>query len=245
MLKAFLRRKLRWSLASDETGEEASLASGREPAKSEDPLTSAVFGRFAYLEPPEAWALLRQATAVLHGAELPERVPEGRPAWSFWPKLLVGELGHNAHYVEPDVLVAWGEVVIVIEAKHQGGQWSAQWVEEIRAARASHPGAGLWFLAAGGLEPGDGARLAAESSQSLGEDAASILAMRWEQLCLVLHARRSAASSVAVTACLDDIAAALEAWGYRLRLGFDTLPGALPSGTISAKPGDIPSWKGR
>jgi hypothetical protein len=242
MLKAFFSRKLRWSVALDEAGTEAPAPGGGEPPRIEDSLTSAVFERFAYLEPRDAWATLREASSLLHGAELPAQVPDGTPTWLFWRKLLVGERGRNAHHVEPDVLVIWNDTVLLIEAKHRSVQMPAQWVEEIRAVRGSYADKKLWMVAVGGLALGAESRLAADAWKELGAETPSILGIRWENLCAAAHARQLRAVSPGAAACFGDIAAALDAWGYRRRLGFDTLPAAAGALRGSATPVDIPRY---
>ncbi|WP_437681681.1 hypothetical protein [Sorangium sp. So ce131] len=61
MLRAWIHRKL-GRPRMDEGAEAAGSASGELTAR-EDPLTSAVFERFAYLEPGATWTLLTTAAS--------------------------------------------------------------------------------------------------------------------------------------------------------------------------------------
>jgi hypothetical protein len=120
----------------------------------EDPLTSAVFGRLAYLDTPALWSLLRDASEEVCGGALPAAAPSGAPTWRLWPHLPPGRGGEHARYVEPDVVVAWDSTVLVVEAKHRGGQYAWEWAEQILAAQQHFPaGTSVWLLAVGGTNP--------------------------------------------------------------------------------------------
>src|SRR5688572_27771912 len=98
MLKAFLHRKLGRAKIDDQGDPEAQTLVFEGITSLEDPLTSGVFERLAYLEPSVAWELLRSACTRIDGLPLPEGPPAGAPTWTFWPKLKPGESGKNASY---------------------------------------------------------------------------------------------------------------------------------------------------
>jgi hypothetical protein len=224
MLKALLHRKLRG--APQDRGEGVETEAWDEAPGLEDVLTSTVFERFAYLDPDLAWDLLRATCEPLHGDPLPGARPAGLPAWSFWPRLAPCEHGAKARYVEPDALVAWGAHGILIEAKHRGDQDAAQWIEQVRAVRAApaHAGRTLWVVAAGGLTAADSAAQRDAFVSGLGERAPGLLHLRWERLCEEIHERLRGPLPAGTAAVLRDLCAALALWGYRKRLGFDSLP---------------------
>lgn len=93
MLKAWLHRKLRRPVGDADLTEPEGSAEERIFAR-EDPLTSAVFERLAYLEPAEAWALLREAHDEHDREQIPVVAPSETPEWSFWPGLSPGTLIH-------------------------------------------------------------------------------------------------------------------------------------------------------
>lgn len=242
MLKALLHRKLRWAPAEGEIGEDDEAwdaASGLE-----DPLTSTIFERLAYLDPDLAWDLLRAACASLHGPALPEARPAGAPVWSFWPRLAPGIPGARGH-VEPDVLVQWGDHVLIVEVKHRGGQRAAQWVAEVQAARAApaHQGKTLWLVAAGGLTPATAAAERETYQGALGDAAPALLHLDWDRLCEVIHERRRAPLPPGASAVLLDILAGLSLWGYRRRLGFDSLPRYAQLAPIRTDAAALSDWR--
>ncbi|AUX32023.1 MULTISPECIES: hypothetical protein [Sorangium] len=231
MLKALLHGKLvRVAVrVDDEAGEDAQEDGDAQGVASdgltelEDPLTSAVFERFEYLPAELAWNLLRGASRPLgDGATMPAAVPGGVPSWSFWPALRPGDGGRNKLRVEPDVLVSWGDTLLVIEAKHRGLQDPSQWVEQIRAARAApaHAAKQLWLIAVGGIVTQEGDGCLAHVRRELAGDRCGLLTIRWEDLREALYAVEAVTPSVV----LRDMAAALEAWGYRRKVRFSSLP---------------------
>ncbi|WP_437802649.1 hypothetical protein [Sorangium sp. So ce693] len=129
MLKALLHGKLgRVAVGVDEEsgGDTLEEGSTQETAADgltelEDPLTSMVFERLEYLPAELAWAILRGASKPLgDGPPMPAIPPVGVPSWSFWPSLRPGDGGRNKVRVEPDLLVSWGDTLLLIEAKHRG-----------------------------------------------------------------------------------------------------------------------------
>ena len=244
MLKAMLRGKLGRPSDNDENGDAHTSAWIGLTAR-EDPLTSTVFERFAYLEPGDAWTLLRAACAEpALGDEIPIAAPVGAPIWWFWPRLSPGEAGSDARHVEPDLLIVWGPLVLVVEAKHAGAQCAAQWVRELRAvqgdARFAQKRAIL--VAAGGTDAARFARLTADVRKQLGVDRAGFLLLRWTALREAATSLRPHLSPGAV-AVVDDMIAALDAWGYRRRVGFDSLPEAARNLAIATTPAALKDWR--
>ncbi|WP_437819556.1 hypothetical protein [Sorangium sp. So ce1078] len=193
----------------------------------EDPLTSAVFERFEYLPAELAWDILRGASKPLgDGPAIPAVPPSGVPSWSFWPRLRPGDGGRNKQRVEPDVLVAWDDTLLLIEAKHRGLQDPAQWVEQIRAARAAPAYAAkrLWLIAVGGIVVQEGHGHLAHVRRELAGELCGLLTVRWEDLRDVLYAVEASARPSMHSAVLRDMAAALEAWGYRRKVRLSSLP---------------------
>ncbi|XXT23802.1 hypothetical protein WME94_19890 [Sorangium sp. So ce429] len=193
----------------------------------EDPLTSMVFERLEYLPAELAWAILRDASKPLgDDPPMPAVPPVGVPSWSFWPRLRPGDGGRNKVRVEPDVLVSWGDTLLLIEAKHRGFQDPAQWVEQIRAARATPPHSEkqLWLIAVGGLVMQEGHGYLARVRREVASDVAGVLTIRWEDLREVLYTIEASTRASPQSAVLRDMAAALEAWGYRRKTWFSSLP---------------------
>lgn len=242
MLKALLKRKLRLAPLGDPDDDAAGDGSPRHAAETwtahEDPLTAAVFARLAYLDPNDAWELLRASSTVLHGRGLPEQPPNEAATWKFWPRFH-GNRSESARYVEPDVVARWGPYVLVFEAKHQGVQVAEQWVAQIRAVREANPGRELWFVAVGGIDVGASEAIVAKATAMLAPTAPPILALRWGDLRDRARARVGAARP-GTAACLRDIAAALEAWGYRPPVMFASLVGIATPLRIRSTPADLP-----
>jgi hypothetical protein len=251
MLKALLHRKLGRSPRPDEKDVEPG-EKHVEPAESawngltsrEDPLTSAVFERIAYLEPHEAWTLICDSAERPSEEHFHVGIPTGSPTWRFWPHLSPGVDGFNARHVEPDVLVAWGNVVLVIEAKHSGDQIAAQWREQVLAVQADEDLAGkqVIFIAAGGVDRVQFTDIAEEARRRLGDKAPPFWLLRWTTLRQVAE-ERSHLATPGAAAILRDIIAALEAWGYRRRFGFDSLPGATRRFHVTTTAADLKEWK--
>ncbi|EYF06225.1 hypothetical protein [Chondromyces apiculatus] len=223
MLKALLHRKMRGGPA-ERAEDDPEVAIRRE-----DQLVSAVGERLSYLDPAIAWTLLRSASEPLHGPPLPEAMPAGLTTWSFWPRLAPGALARNARYVEPDLLISWGELVILVEAKHAGSQHVAQWIEQVRAARAAPDRAGkqLWMMAVGGhdlLSTASTASQRDEFAKAVGTEPTALLRVRWELLVETIHDLLRTPRAPGTAAILRDMLAALAAWGYRRRQELGSLP---------------------
>lgn len=240
MLKAMIHRKL----GRPDDDSSASVAAWDSLTTREDPLTSAIFERFAYLLPADAWALLRAACLESGQAEMQEAVPAGRPAWWFWPRLSPGAEGFNSKHVEPDVLVDWGDLLLVIEAKHAGAQYGAQWIEQIRAVRSDPRFARqrLLFIAAGGADAGTFATIVTAVAKELGGDKIGFLLLRWTTLRHVADLLRPRLSHGSA-AVVDDMILALNAWGYERRIGFDSLPNAAAALHITTSPAELNDWR--
>ncbi|AKT36095.1 hypothetical protein [Chondromyces crocatus] len=241
MLKAVLHRKLRVTPLDPETTPPCDLP------EREDLLTSAVAERMAYLNPDLAWALLRDVSEVLHGEPLPPVRPQGLVDWSFWPRYASRGACRNARYVEPDVVVSWGELVLVIEVKHRGQQDAAQWVDQVHALRAvpNLAAAPLWLMAAGGLEPSKVGPQRDAFVSALGERAPGLLFLHWNRLSEVIHTRLQTPLPPATAVILRDIRSALAAWGYRPRQSFASLPMFANRHRIHTTAGALQGWRGR
>lgn len=243
MLKAMLRSKL-GRPSDDETGTADASAWDRLTSR-EDPLTAAIFTRFAYLVPSDAWALLRGACVPAPGDDqLPVAAPAAAPDYRFWPRLSPGEGSFNIRHVEPDVLIDWGPHLLIVEAKHNGNQDATQWANEIRAVRtdarfAERP---LVFIAAGGADMAGFGPIVAAVRNKLGTDRVGFLLLRWGDLREAAVALRPNLTTTG-TAVVDDMIAALDAWGYRRRVGFDSLPAAAQRLTIATTPAALKDWR--
>jgi len=240
MLKALLHRKLgrvAFGVADGGDGDiEGTTPEGLTGL--EDPLTSTVFERLAYLPPDLAWEILRGASKPLgEGPAMPAAPPEGTPSWSFWPGLRPGAQAFNKVRVEPDVLVSWGDTRLLIEAKHRCFQDPGQWIEQIRAVRAAHAHAGkqTWFIAVGGIVMEQIHDQLARVHRELANDVPGLLTIRWEGLREVLYSLDGPTLPSGQSAVVRDMAAALEAWGYRRKTWFSSLPAlAVQRGTGDA-----------
>ncbi|WP_437291027.1 hypothetical protein [Sorangium sp. So ce406] len=236
MLRALLHGKLRRvAVGVEEESDGDTQEDGNTPRAAsdgltdlEDPLTSAVFGRFEYLPAELSWNILRGASNPLGGGlAMPAVPPAGVPSWSFWPGLRPGDGGRNKYRVEPDVLVSWSDTLLLIEAKHRGLQYPAQWVEQIRAARAApaHATKQMWLVAVGGIVMQDAHGHLAHVRRELAGEICGLVTIRWEDLREVLYAAEASTRPSPQSAILRDMAAALEAWGYRRKAWFSSLPG--------------------
>jgi hypothetical protein len=250
VLEALLHNKIgraRAALDDNDPDEDTSRSRDEGITEREDPLTATVFGRLAYLDTGILWGLLREACDASPGSPLPDVPPAGAPEWLFWPRLSVGEHGRNTRHVEPDVVIAWDAEVILVEAKHRGPQRADQWVEEISALRSSarFSGRRLWLMAAGGTNPdAHEARIQAVLSK-LPEHAPACLMLRWERLRSAVSWAATTASSSSTSAILRDLAAALDAWGYRQRFGFETLAEVARRVRFRSSANDLNTWKTR
>ncbi|WP_437626713.1 hypothetical protein [Sorangium sp. So ce1151] len=229
MLKALLHGKFgRVAVGVDEEADGETQETAPDGlTELEDPLTSAVFERLEYLPAELAWHILRDASRPLgDGPMLPAVPPVELPSWSFWPGLRPGDGGRNKLRVEPDVLVSWGDTLLLIEAKHRCRQDPAQWVEQLRAARAAteHAGKHLWLIAVGGLVMQELHGSLARVRREVGCEISGLLTIRWEELREVLYTVEASTRPSPQSAVLRDMAAALEAWGYRRKTWFSSLP---------------------
>lgn len=224
MLKALLHRKLpRGVVDSDEDAEDIVQI---EPTRREDPLTATVFERLAYLPPSLAWEILcRAAKPLEEGPSLPPDAPLGAPTYSFWPNLRPGADGRNTLRVEPDVLISWDDTLLIVEAKHYGQQYAGQWVEQVRAVRAmsAHKDKAIWLIAVGGIVWHEQMEQAAHVRRELANASPGLLAMRWEELHHAIDEFRIPKRAPEQLSVLNDIAAALDAWGYRKKTWFSSL----------------------
>ena len=80
------------------------------------------------------------------------------------------------------MLVEWDSVLLVIEAKHGGGQRADQWVEQVRAVRGNDRFKRMWvvLVAVGGASAGAIRNCAAEAEQALDGMLPELWWMRWE-----------------------------------------------------------------
>jgi hypothetical protein len=124
------------------------------------------------------------------------------------------------------VLVVWGDHALLLEVKHRGGQSALQWIEQVRAARAAsaYQGKTLWVVAVGGLDAGAVASQCDGWVSGLGDRAPGLLCLRWERLRDEIRERLRGELPAGTAAIFRDLCAALAHWGYRRKLGFDSLP---------------------
>jgi hypothetical protein len=227
MLKAMLRRKLGRPRA-DGNGEDDEDASAFDYLTSrEDPLTSSIFERLAYLDPGLAWRLLVDACEPKE--RLGDVAPLGAHHIQLWPHLTPAEGGRNNTWVEPDVLIEWGNLYFIVEAKHAGAQSVNQWFEQIQAAQAEArlKNREWFFVAASDTDPNSFHQLVAQLVEVHSDlSPKRFLLMRWSTLREALERLLPSFQASRPTQALigGDMIAALQAWGYRRRVGFDTLP---------------------
>jgi len=249
VLKAVLHRKLHHRLVeTDEDDSDSENTAQIEPTRREDPLTATIFERLAYLPSSLTWGILCQAAKPLADAPaLPSDAPSGAPTWSFWPSLRPGADGGNAIRVEPDVLLSWPNTLLVIEAKHYGEQRANQWVEQIRAVSAmpEHSGKRIWLIAVGGIVPQEQEAQAAYVRRELSHASLGLLAMRWEDLHHAIDELRISTCLPEQSAVLNDIAAALDAWGYRKKTWFSSLQASGASFQSEKAMGTLQTWRVR
>lgn len=245
MLKALLHRKLPRGTVDTDDGDADDVAR-IEPTRREDPLTATIFERLAYLPPNLTWDILHRATKPLaNGPALPPDAPTGAPAYGFWPSLRPGAGGANAQKVEPDVLVSWPDTLLVVEAKHYGVQWAGQWVEQIRAIQAipAHSAKRIWFIAVGGIVAHEQDTNAAHVRRELSSASPGLLAMRWEELHHAIDDVRISCRAPEQLAVLKDIAAALDAWGYRKKTWFSSLRATEPLMRANESMNVLQTWR--
>lgn len=248
MLKALLHNKLgRVAFGADDEGD--GDAEGTTPeglTGLEDPLTSTLFERFAYLPSDLAWDILRHASRPLgEGPAMPEAAPEGDPSWAFWPGLRPGAQAFNKNRVEPDVLVSWGDTRLLIEAKHRGLQDPGQWIEQLRALRAhpAHAGKPTWLLAVGGIVKHEAHNHRARVQRELAGEVPGLLTLRWEELREELYSRGAGRLPSGAAAVVHDMAAALEMWGYRRKTWFSSLPALATRSRSQEALSALRSWR--
>ena len=83
----------------------------------------------------------------------------------------------------------------------------------------------MWFIAAGGIETGNGDAHLFRVRAELPGDLPGLLLMRWEDLRDEVDRRRATSElSPEASAVLTDMAMALETWGYRRKIWFSSLP---------------------
>lgn len=240
MLKAWLHGKHRRVVFEED---EADLE-GQAPERAfalEDLLTSAVFSRLSYLDPAEVWSLLQATCEGTDRTLVQEPLPVHDPEWSFWPGLSPGAGGSHRRRVEPDVVIAWGDLVLVFEAKHQGAQDAAQWIEEVRAAHSRYGGKRVLLVAVGGVDPAMFREHVDQARRALGDLDVQYYLLRWEALREAADRRRREAKP-GTAAILHDLVAALDAWGYRSRVEFASLPEAVALNAIKTSPADLAAW---
>ncbi|MBK9263123.1 MAG: hypothetical protein IPM54_25380 [Polyangiaceae bacterium] len=248
MLKALLHRKLPRSIVESDDAAGAENFAHVEPTRREDPLTASIFERLAYLPASLTWEILRRATkALADGSALPVHAPSGAPIWSFWPSLRPGADGVNRQRVEPDVLVSWVDTLLVVEAKHYGDQRANQWVEQIRAVRVmpEHSGKRIWLIAVGGNVSREQEAQAAHVRRALSNASPGLLALRWEDLHHAIDDFRISSRAPEQSAVLNDIAAALDAWGYRKKTWFSSLRAIGPSIQSEKAMAALQAWRVR
>ena len=143
MLNAILHGKRRG------TGTEGVLLSD-EFNGLEDTLTATVFERIFYL-PDELVVSILFAKDIWDGSSTAPSTSIEKI--DFWPRLTAD--GEAA--IEPDIVIEFGDRVLVIEAKRWdfvGRQDPAQLAREYARAYATFPGKQVWLLAVGGLPDG-------------------------------------------------------------------------------------------
>lgn len=127
--------------------------------------------------------------------------------------------------------------MLILEAKNLGEQSAEQWAEQILALRqdARSRDKELITVAVGGLNPRkDPARLE-ELKGLLGGDPPPFYRIDWGKLRGAVDEAAGELPVEPTRAVLADIAEALDAWGYRILLGFDSLPAARGGVLFSAR----------
>ena len=172
--------------------------------KYEDPLTAAIFGRFRYLSSSVQAELLGQLLMEQwsHGALLRAE---------FWPRLEA-----STGSVEPDVLLEFEEVFLLVEAKQPGirGQRIGQWRGQIQALTRDEdlPEKPILLLALGGNEIEE--KIPMEDPRRLWETSkVDVFRRDWTTLRNALQEVRRATEGE--HAVLDDMLEALGLYGIR------------------------------
>ena len=121
VLHAILRRK------TGQSGLHEAIFERQDVGRYEDPLTSAVFERLAYLPIATSWRVLGELLRL-------PNVPGDPESWLLWPRLRFED-----GTVEPDVVIVFADFVLVVEAKHWTGHSTDQWSREVDAVRGVAP----------------------------------------------------------------------------------------------------------
>lgn len=151
----------------------------------EDLITASVFGRLPYLSD----ALIRQCVLDLLGDEGSQMQDIGCfQDITFWPRYHKSE--NHRSFVEPDVLIEFSGLTLLIEVKPPWGQQDAvQWKREVRACihdriREDVP---LCFLALGGHMPPDFGKAILRLEDRFKEEKLRIVLCSWQTLNRSLH----------------------------------------------------------
>ena len=98
----------------------------------EDPKTSTIFEHLLLLPDNIFWSILRKSTRTFK-QELPEEIGY-LEKFEFWPKWNPNNTS-NSTYVEPDLIIRFNKLDIIVEAKFQDGdgQYKEEWEREIQA----------------------------------------------------------------------------------------------------------------
>jgi len=195
--------------------------------KREDLLTAVFFGRFSYLSGDMQLAVLG---LLLGGAVSPADFGEFEDI-EFWPHFeRVGRRG----YVEPDVLVYFSHMLLVVEVKppHDGAQSPQQWSDELESVLAEKESRlssrrlpdKIVFLALG--RNSKNWRIdAAELQRDFSNDGLNIAACEWAALTQGIGKLLDGASD-GNRAVLSDWIQAF--WLYGLSRGYDSFNALLP-----------------
>lgn len=246
MLRAHLEHKLGRALAralADAGNAERVDGSLRTTLHGdEDALTSSVFERLSYLDPPTAWAVLRNA-CLASGQDSFPPFPAGETQWHFWPSLTPASGDKNESYVEPDILLVMPGYAVILESKHRASQYFGQWVSQVRAVRASHPTFQVLHVSVGGCSMAhhqEESRRAQLSLAGYKEHPASFFYLSWHRLGTeLLSVLQLPKTHAGYRRLVQTILVVLEAWGYGLGLWLQSLP----SPSVSLNSTVLSTWK--
>lgn len=182
---------------------------------SEDALTSAVFTRLRYLQPQVLGEWFATARSYADPAtRFARRTAE--PEVEFWPS--VKDTLRRDGWVQPDIVLRFGDEILVIEAKLWSSksqtsdgldQLARQWRAIVDHYGTRARVSALVYLTPH-LEPPN-AELA-ESAQALGADASCLWWLSWSNLAPILEQQRSTGDRVSLIVA-DDLLA------YMARIG--------------------------
>ena len=151
----------------------------------EDLITASVFGRLPYLSD----ALISQCVLDLLGDEGGQMQDIGCfQGITFWPRYHKSE--NHRSFVEPDVLIEFSGLTLLIEVKPPWGQQdTVQWEREITACvhegiKADTP---LYFLVLGGYMPLDSGEVILRLEKRFHYDRLRIALCSWQRLNRCLH----------------------------------------------------------